>query len=122
MRSLGVRGPEQALRNLAMLGERIGSADLEALLPLMLADLQRSADPDMALNNLERFTSVLSDGTLFVHQCRERRHVLRSLITIFGASRFLSTFLILAADEGWHCCPIPRSCRASPINRSWLSA
>ena len=53
----------------------------------------------MALNNIERFVSALTDIPSFVSLCRERHDILRALITIFGASRFLSTFLVTIADE-----------------------
>ena len=77
----------------------IGAEGFSQLLPLLLADLARAADPDMALNNFERFAGALADIPSFVSQCLTRRDILRSLITIFGASRFLSTFLVTIADE-----------------------
>jgi [glutamine synthetase] adenylyltransferase / [glutamine synthetase]-adenylyl-L-tyrosine phosphorylase len=96
---LGVLDAAQALRNLELSGDTIGAEGFSRLLPLLLADLATSADPDMALNNFERFVGALSDVTSFVSLCRTRPDILRSLITIFGASRFLSTFLFSTADE-----------------------
>jgi glutamate-ammonia-ligase adenylyltransferase len=97
---LGVLDTAQALRNFELTVEKIGEVGFSQLLPLMLADLSRAADPDMALNYFERFTGALSDIPSFVSLCRTRHDVLRSLITIFGASRFLSAFLVSIADEG----------------------
>ena len=96
---LGVQDTAQALRNLELSGAAIGAEGFSQLLPLLLADLARAADPDMALNNFERFAGALADIPSFVSQCLARRDILRSLITIFGASRFLSTFLVTSADE-----------------------
>jgi glutamate-ammonia-ligase adenylyltransferase len=97
---LGVQETDQALRNFELLGAKLGPEGFSEILPLLLADLSRTADPDMALNNFERFTSALADIPSFISRCRTRHEVLRSLITIFGASRFLSTFLVTIADEG----------------------
>jgi glutamate-ammonia-ligase adenylyltransferase len=96
---LGVLDAAQALRNLELSGEKIGAEGFSQLLLLLLADLPRAADPDMALNNFERFVGALSDVTAFVSLCRTRPDILRSLIMIFGASHFLSTFLYSIADE-----------------------
>ena len=96
---LGVLDTAQALRNLELAGAKIGPEGFSVLVQLLLADLSRAADPDMALNHLERFAGVLSDIPAFVSLCRTRPDVLRALITIFGASRFLSTFVISIADE-----------------------
>ncbi len=96
---LGVQDTAQALRNLELSGATIGAEGFSQLLPLLLADLSRAADPDMALNNFERFAGALADIPSFVSLCRTNHDILRSLITIFGASRFLSTFLVTIADE-----------------------
>jgi glutamate-ammonia-ligase adenylyltransferase len=96
---LGFLDSAQALKNLDLMQTRLGREALSGLLPVLFVDLSFAADPDMALNNLERFTDRLTDVPLFVSLCRERREVFRSLITIFGASRFLSTFLMVGADD-----------------------
>ncbi|MCK9419149.1 MAG: bifunctional [glutamate--ammonia ligase]-adenylyl-L-tyrosine phosphorylase/[glutamate--ammonia-ligase] adenylyltransferase [Nitrospirae bacterium] len=95
----GVQDTAQALRNLELLGAKIGPGGFSEIVPLLLADLSRAADPDMAMNNFERFVGALADLPSFVSLCRRRHDVLRALITIFGASRFLSTFLVTIADE-----------------------
>ena len=96
---LGIQDTAQALRNLELAGARIGEKGFSELLPLLLVDLSRAADPDMALNNFERFVDALADIPSFLSQCRSGHDILRSLITIFGASRFLSTFLVTNADD-----------------------
>ncbi len=97
--AMGIADPVQALKNIGLLSDLLGAQDAEILLPRVYAELQRAADPDMALNNLERFMGSLGDVASFVRQCSEQRHILRSLITIFGASRFLSTYLVLHAEK-----------------------
>ena len=97
---LGVQDTAQALSNLELVGAKLGAEGFSEIVPLMLADLPRAADPDMALNNIERFVSALTDIPSFVSLCRGRYDdVLRALIAIFGASRFLSSFLVAIADE-----------------------
>ncbi len=96
---LGVQDTAQALSNLELLATKLGPEDFAEFFPLLLLDLSKAADPDMALNNFERFVDGLADIPFFVSLCRTRHDVLRALITIFGASRFLSTFLVSIADE-----------------------
>ena len=99
LQSLGMQDPSQAQRNLELLRAAMGAEGFSELLPGLLAYLSSSADPDMALNNFERFVSALNDIPSFLHFCRTRSDILISLITIFGASRFLSTFLVGNADD-----------------------
>lgn len=96
---LGVQDTAQALRNLELLDAKLCPEGFSEIVTLLLADLPKAADPDMALNNIERFVSALTDSPSFVLICRRRHDVLRALVTIFGASRFLSTFLVSIADE-----------------------
>ena len=97
---LGVLDTAQALRNLELSAAKLGEEAFSELVPLLILDLSKAADPDLSLNNLERFVGGLADIPAFVSLCRTRHDILRALITIFGASRFLSTFLISIADEG----------------------
>jgi glutamate-ammonia-ligase adenylyltransferase len=99
LQNLGILDAEQAMKNLELLFRAAGSGGFSMLSPVILSTLPASADPDMALNNLERFVSTLADVPSFVSLCRTREEILHHLITIFGASRFLSTFLITSADE-----------------------
>jgi glutamate-ammonia-ligase adenylyltransferase len=96
---LGVQDTAQALSNLELLGAKLGPEGFSDIVSLLLADLSKAADPDMALNNIERFVSALTNIPSFGSLCRERHDVLRALITIFGASRFLSSFLVTICDE-----------------------
>ncbi len=100
LQKLCVLDAAQAKRNLELIASSLGPDDFSALFPALSASLSRSADPDMALNNLERFLGAIARRPGFVSLCRSKPDTLRQLLTIFGASRFLSTFLITHADDG----------------------
>lgn len=91
---------EQARRNFELLRAELGPEELAVLLPAVLSALSASGDPDMALNNLERFVGSLADAKTLPALCRSRPELLSLLITVFGASRFLSASLIAAPEEG----------------------
>jgi len=97
--SIGIQRAAQAQSNLELIGDRLGHDFVNSIRVTVIAALSASADPDMACNNLERFVHALTDITLFKHACKENPDVLASLMTIFGASHFLSSFLIATADE-----------------------
>jgi glutamate-ammonia-ligase adenylyltransferase len=99
LQTIGILDTSQAFRNLELLRAELGPDGFPSLLQPVLNDLSQSADPDMALNNFERFVSALKDVPRFISLCRARHDVLRSLITAFGASRFLSTVLVTSADD-----------------------
>ncbi len=99
LQNLGMQDLSQAQRNLELLRSTIGAEGLSAFLPGLLTNLSSSADPDMSLNNFERFASALDDIPSFLSFCRTRPDILVSFITIFGSSRFLSTFLVSTADD-----------------------
>jgi glutamate-ammonia-ligase adenylyltransferase len=99
LQHLGVEDPAQAKKNLELLRSALGTDGFSELLPGLLTACSGAADPDMALNNCERFVSALGDVPSFLSLCRTKPDILLSLITVFGASRFLSTFLIVTADE-----------------------
>src|SRR4030067_571746 len=91
--------PSQALKNLELMSTRLGAEALRGAAPFLLTPLTSAADPDMSLNNLERFVSSLSDGAAFISLCCSRQDVLLLLITVFGARRFPSSFIVSRADE-----------------------
>ncbi len=97
--SVGIQDKSGALKNLDSLRTALGEKEFLALLPALMNTLACAADPDMALNNVERFVSALGDVASFGPLCRTRPDVLLSLVTVFGASRFLSTFLIMSAGS-----------------------
>jgi glutamate-ammonia-ligase adenylyltransferase len=95
----GIQDAAQAQKNLGLLCATLGAEGCKEILPDLLFALTRAADPDMALNNLERFLGALHDIPSFFSAYRAKPDLLVPLVTIFGASRFLSTYLVSIADE-----------------------
>ena len=54
----GLRDPEAGWRNLTSMGEVPGLSGLRELCQPLSRILPRCADPDMALNNLERYVRI----------------------------------------------------------------
>ncbi len=96
----GLTDTAQALKNLDYLRTGLGESACTELLPIFFPSLSRTADPDMTLNNFERFVSGLDDVPAFVSLLRANPAVLTPLLTVFGASRFLSTFLVSHQKDG----------------------
>jgi [glutamine synthetase] adenylyltransferase / [glutamine synthetase]-adenylyl-L-tyrosine phosphorylase len=96
----GILDLAQALRNVELLRLELGPDAYSALLRPLLNELSWSADPDMALNNFERYVNALNSGAQrLVSLCHARPDILHSLVTVLGASRFLSTYLITSAVD-----------------------
>ncbi|MGH7411512.1 MAG: hypothetical protein ACREJ6_10720, partial [Candidatus Methylomirabilis sp.] len=55
----GCRDPEQAQRNIERLAGESHWASLQSIVPLLLDRLANLSDPDMALNNLERYAETV---------------------------------------------------------------
>ena len=88
--------PDRARRNLHLL---LGDADeaepgLACLLPVLGEALRAVADPDMALNSLERYARAVLSRTFLSNLFRDSRKVLDLTLTVFGSSQFLADILI----------------------------
>src|SRR5437867_8636789 len=96
---------ERALRGLGFGNPRVASANLEALtptprdaellapvLPRLMAELSAAADPDMALNNLERYAGAV-DRTVFFRTLASHPGAIPLLARLGGASQFLADAL-----------------------------
>jgi glutamate-ammonia-ligase adenylyltransferase len=91
----GCRHPEQAAKNVEGLApDAAARSQLESALPALLAGLQRVPDPDLALNNLERFNQAVLDRRFLLGLFRDSPRILHLLLTIFGSSQFLSDILV----------------------------
>lgn len=95
LRRLKVADTDRAARNLASLARSGWTPDLLLSVCRQLAELLPAcADPDMALNNLDRFVaaarSPLALGTLFERDPQ----ALATLIQIFSTSQYLSDVLV----------------------------
>jgi glutamate-ammonia-ligase adenylyltransferase len=103
LRGLGFAEPATAAANLESLTPT--PRDLELLgpaLPRLLADLAAAADPDMALNNLERYAATVDRSVLFGTLARHPGTA-GLLARVGGASQFLADAL-----------------RRRPSNLAWL--
>jgi len=95
----GVQDLPQAGRNLELLRSSLGPDAFEEQIPKVLASLGAAADPDLAINHLERLVSNPDDASLFLSLCAKSPSALPELLTLFGASRFLSLFFIAHAHD-----------------------
>ncbi len=100
LRAAGLEDPQAALRNLDLLRKALGEKEQGTITASLFSCLSFTADPDLALNNFERFVGALGDVPSFVVLCRNKPALIEYLIVLFGASRFLSAFVISLADDG----------------------
>ncbi len=92
---LGFQEPGGALANLRRLAETPDLRDqLAPLLPRLLHHVGTSADPDMALNNLERLAGAALDRRGFYGLLAAHPQAIPILSTLAATSQFLSDALI----------------------------
>jgi [glutamine synthetase] adenylyltransferase / [glutamine synthetase]-adenylyl-L-tyrosine phosphorylase len=94
----GIADVKQAMKNLDLIKSRLGP-DALLFFPNLIAALNHTGDPDMALNNLERFLGELEPVTQFITEVRTQPGILTSLVMLFGASRFLADYSASTAAE-----------------------
>ena len=95
LRQIGCTDIARATRNLEALGEHLLHREVYVrLVPPLLETLVHIPDPEMALNNLERFAGVVIDRGFLFGLLHEHRKSLDLLLTIFGSSQYLSDVLI----------------------------
>jgi [glutamine synthetase] adenylyltransferase / [glutamine synthetase]-adenylyl-L-tyrosine phosphorylase len=93
LRALGFTDPHAAGANLEALTPTPRDAELLApVLPRLMAELAAAADPDMALNNLERYACVV-DRTVFFRTLAAHPGAIPLLARLGGASQFLADAL-----------------------------
>ncbi|MEX0939359.1 MAG: hypothetical protein WDZ59_15960 [Pirellulales bacterium] len=119
LRSLGLDDTKRGHANLLRLAEEGVPDDLLAVICAQLeASLPKLPDPDMALNNLERFfaaaRSPLSTAALFERDTE----ALGTLLQIFSTSQYLSDLLI--SDPGSY--ELLRMTEGQPVARNDLVA
>ena len=95
----GFRNPHRAYVNLKALAGADRRRKRFARLAVLAWDiLAGSPDPDMALNNWERFTTVCGDPELHFEQLLSQPKRLELLLKIFSSSQFLADILIKHPD------------------------
>jgi glutamate-ammonia-ligase adenylyltransferase len=67
---------------------------LEKIAPLFLQEIFASPDPDMALNNLERFLCAIGSRSYLYALLAENHEILKLLVSLFGMSEFLTKIFI----------------------------
>jgi len=83
------------LKNLVSLQKHLAPhCDSEAFLHRVLRAIRETADPEQALNQLERFFLSMDDPASVLPLLAEGRHTLNTLSIIFGASPYLANILI----------------------------
>ena len=103
LRALGFGNPRAAGANLEALTPTPRDAELlTPVLPRLMAELAAAADPDMALNNLERYAGAV-DRTVFFGTLTGHPGAIPLLARLGGASQFLADAL-----------------RRRPSNLAWL--
>jgi glutamate-ammonia-ligase adenylyltransferase len=95
LKGAGFREPKRAARNLRSLAGDGPRRDTFARLALLACDtLRRLPDPDMALNNWERFAASLEDPAAHYERLLSQPRRLEILMAIFAGSQFLADTLI----------------------------
>ena len=93
LRRLGFADPRKARANFEALTPTPRDAELLApVLPRLLTELAEAPDPDMALNNLERYAAVVDRAVLFPTLTAYPAAV-HLLARVFGSSQFLADAL-----------------------------
>lgn len=86
---------ERALVNLVKLAGEGAQLDAFAQLAVLATDIvKRQPDPDMALNNWERFVEVLPDSAAHYRLLLSQPRRLEILLSIFAGSQFLADALV----------------------------
>lgn len=90
----GFRNPARGVANLRRMAGEDTRETFARLLVLAWDYLTRSSDPDMALNNWERFTDHVGDRDAFFRQLLGQPRRMDMMLRIFAGSQFLSETLI----------------------------
>ena len=95
LRSIGVLNTARALHNLRSIAEAGVTLDLMQFIADILArECPRLSDPDMAINNLERFFAASRSGLALAALFERDETAIPILLRIFATSQYLSDLLI----------------------------
>jgi glutamate-ammonia-ligase adenylyltransferase len=91
----GFRNPKGAVGSIrSMVGDQATYDYFSLSFPVLLEVISRSPDPDMALNNFERFVSAVPGKLQFFSALSRFPHLAQFLIKLFGTSQFLTDALV----------------------------
>src|SRR5262249_36517189 len=93
-----LRDPEGGWRNLTLLAEHLGLEALHGLCHALDRLLPRCSDPDMALNNLERFMANPSGVEQLPLLIEGRARTLEKLLQWLSTSHYFSDLLVAHPD------------------------
>jgi [glutamine synthetase] adenylyltransferase / [glutamine synthetase]-adenylyl-L-tyrosine phosphorylase len=88
-----VRGADRARRNLAALRAHLGAESFESLAAALIRLLPRTADPDMALNNLERLFAQPGGRAHLSALLEARGRGLEAALNLLATSQFFADTL-----------------------------
>jgi glutamate-ammonia-ligase adenylyltransferase len=94
----GLRDPERGWRNLSHLAGAVGVDALRELCHPLGRLLPRCPDPDMALNNLERFLANPAGAQLLPALQEHRARSLEILLQLLSTSQYFSDLLVTNPD------------------------
>jgi glutamate-ammonia-ligase adenylyltransferase len=94
----GLRDPERGWRNLSHLAAAVGVDALRELCHPLGRLLPRCPDPDMALNNLERFLANPAGAALLPALQDHRARSLEILLQLLSTSQYFSDLLVANPD------------------------
>jgi glutamate-ammonia-ligase adenylyltransferase len=94
----GLRDPERGWRNLAHLADAVGPDLLRELCHPLGRLLARCPDPDMALNNLERFLANPAGAQQLPTLLEHRARTLETLLQLLSTSQYFSDLLVTNPD------------------------
>ncbi|MFP4209714.1 MAG: glutamate-ammonia-ligase adenylyltransferase [Alkalispirochaeta sp.] len=95
LKTAGFRNPSRGIINLRRIAGNGPERELFARLLVLAWDyVVRSGDPDMALNNWDRFTEQIGDRGAFFRELLAQPRRIEIMILIFAGSQFLSDTLI----------------------------
>jgi len=103
---LGFQNPHIAYKNIILLKEGPPYAHTSSrckvlfrkIAPALLKEVSSSPDPDMALNNLERFVSIYGAREIFYGLLGETPPFLKKIVFVFSMSSYLSNLLVRHPD------------------------
>ncbi len=104
--ALGFMQPKESTANLEVLARGSPHAPasvrrselLETLAPILLDEISRLPDPDLALRNLADFISAVGARTSFLALLEQHPSTRRVLLNLFASSSYLSTLFIRHPD------------------------
>lgn len=102
-----LRDPERGCRNLDHLEKSLPAEQFARLRKSLSRILPRCPDPDMGLNNLERFLTQNADEDLLAELQKPHSQTFEALVQILSSSQFFSDLLIANSDYlGMICLPL----------------